>query len=225
MTRNTTLVSGLLFALLIVSSRPAVGQVRVALSAGPTFTTLAGDDAREALGGAMEIGTKTGFFAGASLRVPLGGIVSISPGLYYAQKGTSFESSVGRDIRLQLSYLEVPVTLEVAVTGADLPVGVRLFAGPEIAFEVDCSLEFVSPGFPLQVSYGQFDDCHPPSGVDDSQRKSTDVGLIFGTEVSYGSFLLRGGLDIGLTSLDDSEAELEYRNSAWFLGAGYVIGG
>jgi len=223
MTRNVILASGLLFALLIVSPRPADGQVRVALSAGPTFTTLEGDDAALA-GAAPSVGNETGYFAGASVSVPLGGILSISPGLYLVQQGASFQPNFSGEYSVEVSYIKVPVTIGVELTGADLPFGVHLFAGPEIAFEIDCNVETgrEPSGFD---DFGEFEDCYPPRGIDDSQRKSTDVGLIFGAEVSYGSFLVRGGLDMGLTSLDDSEAELEYRNSAWFLGAGYVIGG
>jgi len=43
--------------------------------------------------------------------------------------------------------------------------------------------------------------------------------------VSYRSFLIRGGLDMGLTSLDDTDADEDFSNRAWFLGVGYVVGG
>jgi len=221
---------GLLLLLVFAAPRAGDAQVRIAVSAGPTFATLGGDDARmpfgEDRGDVVELGTETGFFAGASLSVPLGGTLSVSPGVYYVQEGTTFDRDLGfQSGSVELSYIEVPVTIGVAVTGADRPVGVSLFAGPEVSIEVECTLE-TNPGFNAQLFYDQLDDCQPPSDLEKgARRKSVLFGLVFGAEVSYRSFLIRGGLDMGLTSLDDTDADEDFSNRAWFLGVGYVVGG
>lgn len=223
MARKMTPVYGLLLALLIVQPRPVDAQTRISLSAGTTFATLDGDDAGRAVGGAADLDSETGFFAGASLGVPLGDLLFISPGLYFVQKGTWVNANFSGAFSVELSYIELPVTIGVTVPGAEPPFGVRFFAGPEIAFEVDCDIEpDGSIGF---STLGEFADCHPPSGVEESERKTVDLGLVFGADLSFGSFFVRGGRDVGLTSLDDSDADEDFKNSAWFLGAGIVIGG
>jgi len=230
MTKNAMLMWGFLLLLVFAAPRAGDAQVRIAVSAGPTFATLGGDDARipfgEDRGEVVELGSETGFFAGASLSVPLGGILSVSPGVYFVQKGTTFDRDLGfQSGSVELSYVEVPVTIGVAVTGANLPVDVSLFAGPEVSFELDCTLDFDS-SFSIQLRYDQLDDCQPASDLEEgARRKSVLYGLVFGAEVSYRSFLIRGGLDMGLTSLDDTDADEDFSNRAWFLGVGYVVGG
>jgi len=224
MPRNATSVCAMLLALLIVSPRPADGQVRLAVSGGRTVATLEGDDAVRPFGADEAIlDTERGVFAGASVSLPLGGFLSISPGLYFVQKGASFRNRQRGSV--ELSYIQVPVTIDVALASANGSLGVRLFGGPEVGFEVGCDLE--TSGFNIDLFYRQFEDCVslPDEDLEGGQRKSTDVGLVLGGEVSYGSFLVRGGLDVGLTSLDDSGADEDFRNRAWFLGAGFVIGG
>ncbi len=217
-----------LLLLLLLSPGAGEAQTRISLTAGPTFATVWGDDAKvpfgEAFGDEVELGHETGFFAGASLHVSLGEVLSISPGLYYVQKGTRFDRDQGfQSGSVELTYIEIPVTIGIALTGAESPVGVSLFAGPEVSFEIDCTLQ-TDPGFSIQLHYAQFDGCYAPSDVEEPDLKSTLFGMVFGAEVSYDAFLLKGGLDLGLTSLDDSDFDEDFRNSAWFLGAGIVIG-
>jgi hypothetical protein len=223
MTKKVMLVWGLLLALLIVEPRPVDAQARIGLNWGVTFATLEGDDANGPFLRTADLGNETGFFAGASLGLPLDGILSITPGLYFVQKGTSWERGIFEG-SVELSYIEVPVTIGVAVTSTDRPFGVSLFAGPEIAFEIDCNVEVgTSTGAEVDTSIGQFEDCRGEG--EESDRKSIDFGLVFGANVSFGPFFVNGGLDMGLTSLDDSDADEDFKNSAWFLGAGILIGG
>lgn len=217
--------------LLAVLAVPEPGHAQISITGGPLFTTISGDDARgpfgEDFGDTADLDTRDGYFVGASVRIPLVSIVSINPGLYYAEKGTRFERDGGfQDGYLQLSYVEIPMTVSAAVWGADGPASVSLVAGPRVSFEVECVLEGF--GFSLGNSYGQFDSClqggatdAPP--VDDAVRESTLWGLILGAEVSLGGFLLTGGWDIGLTSLDASGAGQDFTNSGWFLGFGIRI--
>jgi len=228
MVKNVSLVSALLVCLLMIVPHAAEAQPLVTVSAGTTFATLGGADAKlpfgEAAGDEVDLGNETGLFFGASLRVPLGESLSINPGLYLAQKGTSFDRDSGFQTgSVELSYIEIPVTIGVVVTGADRPFGVSLFAGSEVSFEIDCTLD-TDPGFSILLHYAQFDDCHEHSGVEERERTSTLFGLVFGAEVSFGSVFLTGGLDVGLTSLDDSDANEEFKNSAWSLGVGLLVG-
>jgi hypothetical protein len=98
-------------------------------------------------------------------------------------------------------------------------------AREEIAFEIDCNFEFdTASGADVGGFFArQFEDCQEEG--QESDRKSIDFGLVFGANVSFGPFFVNGGLDMGLTSLDDSDAAQDFKNSAWFLGAGILIGG
>jgi len=74
----------------------------------------------------------------------------------------------------------------------------------------------------------RFEDCRPRGAIEnppisDEHRESTLWGLLLGAEVSLGGFLLTGGWDIGLTSLDASGAGQDFTNSGWFIGGGIRI--
>lgn len=191
----------LLTAVTLAAATPLAAQTTVGVSVGATFATFTGDDAVEGLD------SKTGFMAGAHLAYPLGEIVSIVPGAYFVQKGAALG-----DNSQTISYLEVPLLLSVSVLEEDRPLGLDLFAGPEVAFRVGCSQDFPGEG----------DDCE-----EEEDLSGTDFGFVAGAGLSYDRFFLNGGLDLGLKGLDDSPEDNDVKNSAWFVSAGvaFPLGG
>ena len=83
----------LLAAFTFFSFMALQAQVNIGIKAGPTYSTWRGDatssmnDMIDVTNGILQTKGKTGFFAGVSAGIPLGGVVSIEPGVMYAQKG------------------------------------------------------------------------------------------------------------------------------------------
>jgi len=163
-----SLLTPLAVALLL---QPAAAQTTISLNGGIAFASLSGDDVDE------DFGTSDGFLGGVHLSFPLGDVLAIAPGLYWVQKGA--EATVGNvENEIELSYLEVPVLGVFRVTGAERALGVSLFLGPSIAFELSCK---------ESVEIGEDDatetDCD--DDPDATERKSVDFGVVFGAGLSY----------------------------------------
>lgn len=195
--RLRTLGSGLAMAALMTFPGTLQGQLSIGGGAGVVFSSLTGDDVGE-----DEVDTRTGFFAGGSLGVPLGGILGLGTGVYYVQKGAAEPEG---DDTFDLAFLEIPALLQVQVTGPERPVGVGLFLGPSFSFNLSCE---------------------DADGEDCSDTvKSFELGAMFGAGLSFAAgqsatVSVNGGLDLGLTSLDDSPSEADVKNEAYFLGVG-----
>jgi len=210
----------LLAAVLLTLPMAATAQVAVGVSAGPTFATVTGDDIDD-----DAIDSRTGFFVGGSLGIPLTSMLSFGTGAYYVQKGAE-DNSPGEEVSVELDYIEIPAVLQVQVTGPDRPVGISLMAGPSFGFNVGCNVSGSAGGVTVDA------DCE---AVEDFfEAKSFEFGLLFGAGVSFPtsetmSFFVDGGLDLGLTSIADSESEddPDIKNEVWFFGAGvsWIVGG
>lgn len=185
---------------------PLAAQTTLGVSVGATFSSLEGEDA-------PELDSRTGFMAGAHLAFPIAEIISVVPGVYYVQKGAADDAV---DAAFELDYIEIPLLLSVAVLPPERPVGFNLFAGPQFSFRVGCS----------ESEGGQSFDCQ-----DEEDIKSTDFGLIAGGGVTFGmgglNLFVNGGLDLGLTSLDDSPEDNDVHNSTYFVSGGvaFPLGG
>lgn len=211
-----------LLALLLAALLPAAAasQLMLSVNGGFTFATLEGDDVEE------EWGDATGYMAGASLGLPFTEMISISPGLYWIQKGAegAFPDVLGDvDLDFETSWLEIPVLALFRVTAPDRPLGVSVFLGPEIAFEMSCTIEAEADGEQVDSA-----DCDEDSDLDD--REKMDFGAIFGAGLSFpfgtsAALLLNGGLDLGFKSLGAGDDDV--KNSMWFVtaGVGLPLGG
>lgn len=196
--RLRALGGGLALAATLVVPGSLQGQVSLGARAGVTFSKITGDDVDE-----NAIDTKTGLFVGGSLDVPLGGIAALNTGAYYVQKGA--QPSGGGDASLDLAYLEIPALLKVQVTEPERPVAVGLFLGPSFAFNLSCE-------------DADGDDCS-------DRTKTFDLGAMFGAGLGFragesATISVNAGLDLGLTSTDDTTGDRDVKNQAYFIGVG-----
>ncbi len=196
-------------AALFILPVAASAQVSIGINGGIVNSNLGGDFVED-----LDTDSRTGFFGGASLSLPLAERLGLTVGAYFVQKGTE-STSPGT---VEASYLEVPVLLGLTLTGADAPVGLSLWAGPSISFELDCRQHVLTP--------------LPGEADVDCESKSTDFGIIAGATVSFpisdmSALFMNGGYELGLTKLDDSPAELDMKNKALYVGGGirFVVGG
>lgn len=191
---------------------PARAQVAIGASGGLSLSTLTGDDIGE-----DEAERRTGLLVGGFASVPLSEMISLTTGLYYVQKGAEDLD----DVTLELDYLEVPLLLQVELFQNE-QTAFSVFAGPAIAFEIGC--EVGSGSMSVDCDSDVLEDV----GV---ETQSLTVDAIVGAGVrvmtSETMFLLaNAGLDLGLTSIDDSELDADVKNSSWFLqaGLGWIVG-
>lgn len=155
----------------------------------------------------------TGFAGGGFLRFG-SGMLGLQGELLSVTKGTDFDDPTGDDdIDFRIEYIEIPILLH-----ASLMPGSRfspyLFAGPTIALEVSCDVEFDSTKA----------DC---DDADTFNRKSTDFGIAGGGGITIpmgpGSILIEARYTYGLTDIHDNETGPSIKNRAAYLMAGYSI--
>jgi len=181
----------LLAAATMLFAVPAQGQLGAKL--GFSFATMS--NARP------DFDTQTGFIAGFSLGLPIGGPLSLQPEALYVQKGTGAGASttfISGD--LELTYVEVPVLVRF-----DLPLpGIRPFgvAGPMVAFKLECSVGGTDCG-------------------DDVPNQ--DYGVALGAGVRLGGVLgltFEGRYTWGLKDINDVGAGIDHRTRTFVALAG-----
>ena len=121
---------------LSAQSNASGSTLRVGVMAGASSTTIGGKDAEDAE-------RRTGFLAGVYLVKPIAGSLSLRPELLFSQKGAKAkfsEDDVQADVDLKLSYIDVPVLLQLepSTTGSARP---HVYAGPSFGFKSNCKLE------------------------------------------------------------------------------------
>lgn len=203
----------LLFALLLLPTK-AWAQTMVGVQGGLSIASLVGDDVDD-----DEFDSRTGLLGGAFVAIPVAERIGFSTGLYYAQKGAT-DAQSGADFEIRANYLEIPVILQVALAG-NRTTGFSAFAGPSISFEMSCEIEGSEGGVSVTADCEDFD----------VETKSTLFGAIVGVGVRHAlsggmALVANGGLDFGLTSVDDSADEEDVKTRMWFaqIGVGWTLG-
>ncbi len=144
-------------------------------------------------------GSRTGFFTGTYVNIPMGNTFSVEPGLNFAQKGYQLKGSLNvkavgilganAKVQLQLNYVELPLLLKAQVGG------LQLFAGPQISYLMNADLKASAGalGFNL-LSYKL-----PVT----SQFNHWDTGLTGGIGYQFNNGLnLMASYDYGLSKVD-----------------------
>lgn len=206
-------------AALLLLAVPAAGQgLDLGAQAGVNISDLSQVD--EAGGETESI---TGFRVGGVVRLGLGGAFGLRSGIHLTRSGArSTETDpfpgAGFNGELRLTRLEVPLAVSLAVpTGGSL-LTPRLYAGGQVAFELDCEVADL--------------DCDDPADTLFGETETTSFSLVFGGGIDFaagpGKITLDARYDHGLTDvIDDSElrqvgGDQRTRNIA--LSAGYLIG-
>jgi hypothetical protein len=197
----------------VPAAAPAAAQetaVSAGLQAGANISDQAGDDV-------FAPWDNYGFLGGALLRIDTGPRFGLQVELLYVTKGgrENTEKRPG-DIsdQLKLTYLEIPLLLKfrLATSGGVRP---EIFAGAALSFELSCTYD----DFPEGVSAER--DC-TEAGID---TRSVDLGGVFGIALDVpagsGSVVIDARGEVGLRSLDDSAADLDYYNRFLSLMVGY----
>jgi len=191
------------------SGRAQEGPVSFGVLAGANVADQTGEDV-------FTPHDRFGFIGGVSGAYRFASRWSIQLDGLFVQKGgkENNDNDPGDlDDELALQYLEFPVLLKFSFTEA----GTRpeLFVGPSLALELGCTYDAFPDGTSDPV------DC-TDYGL---QTRSLDVGITFGADVEIplgsGYFVIDGRGVVGLSSVDDSEANLDFRNRILALMVGY----
>lgn len=121
------------------------------LSGGITSSTMQGDamnslrNLLDYTNGAISTSSHIGYFAGASVSLPVSDLVSIQPGLYYDQKGYEMTGSLnlkgveflGANAKAKLTshYVDLPVLVKLNFNGF------QVFAGPQVSYLAKADLK------------------------------------------------------------------------------------
>jgi len=173
--------------------RPFTATIAIAIScaaipphslSGQTIGTLLGANIAtitdadkgiaDAVGGAFDKKKRVGLKAGLYLRIPLAGMFSLEPEVFYAQNGVRIESPTGslETLDVDLGYVEVPVLLRLDIAGKS-PVHPILLAGGSGAYRVQCKLGASSSASTISQ------DCNANGESQDPFKKS-DYSVIGG---------------------------------------------
>lgn len=157
------------FALPLAAQSSSGSPLRVGVMAGGSSATIGGKDADDAE-------RRTGFLAGAYLVKPIAGTLSLRPELLFSQKGAKtsiVEDDVAADVELKLSYIDVPVLLQLEPTASG-NIRPHVYGGPSFGFKANCKLEASAGDISGSV------DCD-----NDFDLKSFDLGGVVGAGIGF----------------------------------------
>lgn len=187
-TNNTLKTAGLLTAALVLAlvllaeSTSAEPKGRFGLISGLNIASVWGNEA----GGA---GQRTAGSYGCFLMIPVSQSVYFRPEFLYSQKGTQstiYFDGEPIDVRGKVDYIEVPLLFDV-VFPTNASVSPHITVGPSFAYNVLAKVEGANTSF------------------DVSNVASTDVGLVLGGGLAFGSqkslFFVDVRYTLGLTQI------------------------
>jgi hypothetical protein len=210
------------FALLLAAATglaaPLSAQTTLGVKAGVSIADISASEE----GTDVSFDSRTGFIGGGFANFQLGETFFLQPELLYAQKGAK-DAFDGIDSTIKLDYLQIPVLLGAAFGIGDGGITPRVFAGPQVGFELSCNVSAEIEGISASA------DCTEA----EIETKSVDFGLVFGAGlgIPVGGFeiVIDGRYDLGLTNVDDSDStfDVSAKNRAWefMAGVGFPVGG
>jgi opacity protein-like surface antigen len=208
-------------SLLLSIAAMAQSNVSFGVRGGVTNSTMRGNAVESFqnilsyTGDAVKTASKTGFYGGGFVSIPVSDKFSIEPGINYAQKGYEMKGSFGikgTDLvaaksQLNLSYLEVPVLAKANING------LQLFAGPQVSFLASANLHTTAGAL-------GFNFINDKRDVKD-QFNSLDVSLTGGIGYQFSNGVsINAAYDHGLSKVNSGQS-VEAYNQAVKVGVGF----
>jgi len=188
------------------------GGLGIGLKAGVNFSDLTGDDVVEGED-LIQVGeeSRTGLVLGAFLTFNLSEMFALQPEVLYTQKGQDIEVEQAGELfnqETQLNYLEIPLLAKLSFADAEAGVRPNVFAGPAMSILMDTETEVETPVGGGTIITPEEDDFN-----------DVDWGLVFGAGLDFNLSGLVLGIEgrwtAGLTSIDNTEEDLTFRNSVF----------
>lgn len=219
--KNFTVVS---LAVMLFSFTSVNAQTTFGIRAGVNNSSLKGEtintfnDLIDLTDGYAETRSRTGFYAGGYVQVPVSDIVSIESGAYYSQKGYSLKGNfaIGKNdflnatasANLQSHYIDVPLMVNVKLTE-----GLFVYGGPQVSYLVNNNLDVRAGALGINVLRKDFDVT--------SAFNRTDISLVGGAGYEFeNGFSINAGYDHGLQPVDNNNMLKSY-NRTVKVGVGF----
>ena len=217
----------LLAAIILITGVAKVNaQLKYGVNAGLNHSTLKG----EAMGSLEKIvdlsngyitpQARNGFYAGGFVEMPLGGKISIQPGVYYSQKGYTLKGSIAGDkfdfldvsakAQLQSHYIDIPLLVK-----AEVAKGLQVYAGPQLSYLVKNNLK-------MDAGVLGFSLLNSNTDVTEYFNRA-DVAITGGASYTFDNgFSINAGYDHGLSRLDKNSNFKSY-NRTFKVGVGFTF--
>ena len=201
-----------------------IAQLRYGINAGLNHSTWKGDavgsieNLVDLSNGFITQQARNGIYAGGFLEMPLGGKISLQPGVYYSQKGYVLKGSLTGDkfdflgvnakAELQSHYIDIPLVLK-----AEIAKGLQVYAGPQLSYLVKNN---------LRMDAGLLGFSLVKTNMDVSEHfNRADLGITGGASYTFDNgFSVNAGYDHGLSRLDKNSNFKSY-NRTIKVGVGF----
>jgi len=198
----------------LVSTVIAAGVVQeAAAQMTATLEPMAGLNLARVEGeGTDDLSSRTGWLAGVALGLNLSPRFTIQPGVVYTFKGAKENDSQGVEQgTFTFKYIQIPVLAQIRFPGtSNFTPFITL--GPALGIEAGCTLKEVD---------GESSDC--ADEPDFPGLKSTDLTVIGGAGVDFGSVTLALRYDYGISGILDESDEDKAYNRVLSVVAGFKI--
>lgn len=198
-------------------------KISIGVKAGISQAGIRGEAANnlkdmiEFADGMITTQSKTGFFAGASVTIPVSENIAIEPGLYYTQKGYALQGELGlkgieflgirAKTQLNANYIDMPVLLKGNLGG------LQLFAGPQLSYLANAELQTTAGALGFNVLNDRSDAT--------ARLHRWDAGVTAGLGYRFRNGLnISASYDHGLTKMD-ADRSLHAFNRAVKVGIGF----
>jgi hypothetical protein len=218
MKKGILLITAFFFTLITFAQGKASFGVKGGLSSarmeGEALNSL--DNLMDFTGGRISTTSRSGFFAGGNVSIPVSQNFSIEPGLYYTQKGYEMKGdlqwkavdflSAAATAKLDAQYIDLPLLLKANMGGF------QVFAGPQVSYLVNADLKTRAGILGINLLNKSWD-------VSD-QYNRWDAGITGGIGYQFKNGLnLSAAYDHGLSRVDVNQS-LEAYNRAFKIGLG-----
>jgi len=206
---------------LAFTARPIQAQsIALGVEGGATFSKFhVGNTTSD-----VSLNNQTGLRIAGVLRVGLGGLLGLESGVGLTQKGATAppsETGLTTDVDFNVDYVTVPLLLTLGIPTGPSPVHPRLFAGPQVGFQSNCSVS-------VQDATGSAStDCDASNLI---QTNNTDFGLVFGGGLDFGlggplALTVDGRYELGLTDINDTPdpSPSTIRNRSFVVSGGLLF--
>lgn len=200
-------------------SNTALGGTNFGVRAGVNFQNLNGKDGD---GDKLENRMTTGFHVGVHAEIPVAADFYVQPGLLWSTKGArGEESELTDDVKVQLSYLEIPVNfLYKPVLGQGR---LLLGVGPYFAIGVGGKLKMGDMERNIEWEK-EITAAQAISGTPYFRRSDAGANLLFGYELSNG-LSAQLNAQLGLTNInpevEGADDNSTLKNTGFGISLGY----
>jgi Outer membrane protein beta-barrel domain len=220
MKKNLLLTTAMVLGIVMASQ----AQVSKGFRAGTSISNWRGDaagtmnDLVDVTSGFLQTASKTGFYAGAYVQIPLSEKIMVEPGVYYAQKGYSLKGDLaidklnflgaGASAKVNAHYIDIPVVLKVEPVKE-----LQLFAGPQVSVLAKTDLRLQAGILGISLLNKTLDITNEFNRID--MGATAGVGYQFGKGVN-----ITASYERGFSRLDKNETFKAY-NQAVKVGLGF----